>query len=69
MKNRKDSQPKTLPFLQKQERNSNPPPFHPRPLLSIPDIIPVSLTILSVRKRDRQAKKIAPAKTDLGTLW
>jgi hypothetical protein len=51
MKNRKDSQPKTLPFLQKQERNSDP--FHPRPLLSIPEVIPVSLTIFSIRKRDR----------------
>jgi hypothetical protein len=69
MKNRKDSQPKTLPFLQKQERNSDPPPFHPRLLLSIPEVIPVSLTILSIRKRDRQAKKIAPAKRALGMLW
>jgi hypothetical protein len=60
---------KNLPFLQKQERNSDPPPFHLSPLLPIPEVIPVSLTMLSIRIKDRRAKKIAPAKEAPGTLW
>ncbi len=60
---------KKPPFPPETRKKFRSTSFHPRPLLSIPEVIPVSLTILSIKKRDRQAKKIAPEKTALGMLW